>query len=461
MWTPDIAGIDGPRYLAVASAIAQAIDSGELPPGTRLPPQRELAERLGVTVGTIGRAYTLAKKRRLVSGEVGRGTFVEGERPATQRVEFRPAPEEVRVIDLSCYRSPAEGIPELIAGGLTALGEHAALLPFHKYPPGAGYPTHRRAGAAWLSRVGLAAEPERVLVCGGAQQGLMVALAALAAPGETILCEAVTYAGLKALAGFYNLRLYGIEIDEHGLVPASLAAACQRSSAKILFLQSTLHNPTTATMPPGRREEIAAIARRHGLTIIEDDAASGALAKRPPPIAAIAPECTCYIVSLSKSLSPAFRLGYLVSPPALVERLENTLHTMTLGASPIVGELVTSLIVNNTANEIAARTLRETERRYAIAMEVLGGSGLRAHPASIHMWLRLPEPWNPNDFAATARRNAVAVVSSTNFAVDNVTVEPAVRVSLACGASHQVLRKGLALLAEILATRPQPLPAII
>jgi DNA-binding transcriptional MocR family regulator len=96
MWTPEIARINGPRYLAVASAIVQAIDSGELPPGAQLPPQRELADRLGVTVGTIGRAYALAKKRKLVSGEVGRGTFVAGDRPGVPSVDFSPAPQESR-----------------------------------------------------------------------------------------------------------------------------------------------------------------------------------------------------------------------------------------------------------------------------------------------------------------------------------------------------------------------------
>src|SRR5690349_16733362 len=135
MWIPDISKIDGPRYLAVAGAIANAIDSGELPPGSQLPPQRDLADKLGVTVGTIGRAYALAKKRRLVTGEVGRGTFVRGPRPEGRGANIIPEGDS-RTIDLACYRSPVEGLTEALAKTFAEVGERSTLLPLHKYPPG-------------------------------------------------------------------------------------------------------------------------------------------------------------------------------------------------------------------------------------------------------------------------------------------------------------------------------------
>src|SRR5690606_3291942 len=113
MWVPDLSKIAGPRYLAVASAIADAIDSGELPPGTQLPTQRDLAKRLGITVGTIGRAYALARKRRLITGEVGRGTVVEGPRRDLAAARTIPAADP-RTIDLGCYRSPVEGLSEAL-----------------------------------------------------------------------------------------------------------------------------------------------------------------------------------------------------------------------------------------------------------------------------------------------------------------------------------------------------------
>src|SRR5262245_21265372 len=141
MWTPDIRGLQGPRYIVIATAIAQAIDSGELPPGTQLPPQRDLAESLGVTVGTVTRAYALVSEKNLVTGEVGRGTFVRAARNVGQRLEFRPTAPE-RTVDFSCYRAPIAGLGDLVSASLATLAQRAALLPLQKYPPAAGLPAH-------------------------------------------------------------------------------------------------------------------------------------------------------------------------------------------------------------------------------------------------------------------------------------------------------------------------------
>src|SRR5690606_12657814 len=115
--------------------------------------------------------------------------------------------------------------------------------------------------------------------------------------------------GAKALAALQSLQLDGVALDEHGMLPDALEAACAASGARVVYLQPTVHNPTTALMPVERRQRIAEIARAHDLILIEDDAAASALTDRPPPIAAFAPERTCYITSVSKSISPAFRLA--------------------------------------------------------------------------------------------------------------------------------------------------------
>src|SRR3954462_11528575 len=125
MWTPQIKSIEGPRYLALVSAIVKAIDSGQLPPGAQLPPQRELADRLGLTVGTISRAYSIVRKRNLVSGEVGRGTFVSGNpagataaRPDSRPHAHAQSSHETRRVDLACFRAPATALAEPIAAVL-------------------------------------------------------------------------------------------------------------------------------------------------------------------------------------------------------------------------------------------------------------------------------------------------------------------------------------------------------
>jgi DNA-binding transcriptional MocR family regulator len=460
LWVPDISHTDGPRYMAVAGAIVKAIDNGELPPGTQLPPQRDLAQKLGVTVGTIGRAYSIVKKRRLVTGEVGRGTFVVGDE--TERSSGRITPEPTaHTLDLVCYRSPLQGLNEAVAAGLVQLGEGATLPPIHKYPPNAGFITHRTAGATWISRYGMQVTPEQIVLTGGAQQGIMVALTTLCTAGDTVMTESLTYSGLRALAVMLGLKLRGIEMDAEGMIPAALVAACEKSDSRVLYLQPTLHNPTAAMMPLARRKRIVEIARKFNLTIIEDDAAASALRDRPAPVSALAPERSLYITSVSKSIGPAFRLGYIAAPIALQPRIANALHTMCLSVSPIVPELVASMIADGSAERIAENNLLELKERHRMALETLKGFTVRSHPAAPFMWILLPGDWDADSFAAAAKANGVSLVSADYFAVDRANVPAAIRISLNSGSSHQVLKQALSIGRSLLDKPPEPQALVI
>ncbi|MBN8992109.1 MAG: PLP-dependent aminotransferase family protein [Rhizobiales bacterium] len=453
MWTPDIRDLEGPRYIVIATAIAQAIDNGELPPGTQLPPQRDLAESLGVTVGTVTRAYALASEKNLVTGEVGRGTFVKAGRNVGQRLEFRPAALE-RTVDFSCYRAPIAGLGDLVSASLTTLAQRAALLPLQKYPPAAGLPAHRAVAAEWLGRLGLSVRAEDVLICAGVQQAIHVTLATLAGPGDTILTDELTYPGLKALAGLQGLRLVGVGMDREGMRPEALREAVARTGASVVALQTTLHNPTIATMSLERRQAIADVAEELRLTLFEDDAQAAILAERPAPLAALAPERTVYSTGLAKGLSPAFRTGFIVCPPALNEALSNTLHAMTLGPTPFVGEMVSSILSHPELDRVIARMREIIAERVAFAVDFLGPDRVRSHPASVHMWLSLPPEWRPLDFEAAARRKGVAVVAADNFATDGVRPPGAVRLSLSPGAGDNLLHRGLITLKGMLDSRP-------
>jgi DNA-binding transcriptional MocR family regulator len=460
MWVPDISRIEGPRYLAVAAAIAKGIDNGELPPGTQLPPQRDLAEKLGVTVGTVSRAYALAKRRRLVDGEVGRGTFVKGDRQEARGARIIPESDS-RTVDLACFRSPVDGLTEALAKAFTEVGERSSLFPLHKYPPASGFLTHRTAGAAWIGRVGFEVSPENVLLCGGAQQAIMIALTAFARSGETILTESLTYSGVKALAALHGIGLAGVAMDEDGMVPEALDAACQTTNARVVFLQPTVHNPTTALMPIERRRRIAEIARARDLILIEDDAAASALTDRPPPIAALAPERTCYITSVSKSVSPTFRLAYVAAAPKLLDSLASTFHTMALAVPPFTAEVMALMISNGVADQITRRYLHEMQRRHDVALDILKDYHVAAHPAAFYVWLTLPTHWHAEDFAAATKSEGVSVVSADSFAVGHNGFIQAVRVSLNPGSSIEVLKTGLKSLASILSSRPRLRPTII
>jgi len=454
MWIPDITKLEGPRYLAVATAIAKAIDGGELPPGAQLPPQRDLAIKLGVTVGTISRAYTLAKKRKLVSGEVGRGTFVSGSRDEGNSANIIPQ-MDARAVDLACYRTPVADLSEAVAKTLNELADRADLLPLHRYPPASGFLSHRAAGAAWIARSGLEVAPDSILICNGAQQALSLTLNALAGPGEKLLTETVTYSGVKALATLNGIELCGVAMDEQGVIPEALDQMAEVSEARLVYLQPTVHNPTTALMPSERRRKVAEVLRRHDLTLIEDDAGCSALTDRPEPISALVPERSIYITSVSKTLSPAFRIGYLSAPAHMLESIQSVFHANVLGASPLMAELVSQMISSGRAHEIAQRNLEESARLNRTALRLLKGHEVHSNPACFYLWLVLPRQWSAEEFAAAARSDGVSVVPADNFLASRDASVHGVRVSLNPSFNPDVLHKGLDVLNRLLNTAPR------
>jgi DNA-binding transcriptional MocR family regulator len=310
--------------------------------------------------------------------------------------------------------------------------------------------------AAWLQRVGLDVEPERVVITSGAQHGAAVVLAAIAKPGDLVLTEEVTYSGIKALVSLLHLQLRGLPMDHHGLTPTGFEAACRSGSPRVLFCMSTLQNPTGRTMPAERRREIAAIAVAHDVAVLEDDV-NGFLPSDPvPPIASFAPAHTYYITGTSKSLGPGLRIGYVVPPAQRVERIAATIRATTWLTAPLLAELVTLWIENGEADAMAGWKRDEIAARYGIAREILGPWLTDAGQISFHVWLPLPEPWRTETFVAQARSRGVVVNSSEEFTVGRDSAPHAVRVCLGATISRERLTEGLRRLAELLHTAPEP-----
>jgi DNA-binding transcriptional MocR family regulator len=460
IWAPDLRTRQGPRYLAVADALADDVATGRLRPGARLPTHRDLADRLGVTVGTVSRAYAEAARRGLTSGEVGRGTFV---RPAAAEPTAGAAGDARGLIDLTANLPPVTGEEERgggLARALESLARRSDLGRLLGYAPDGGAPEHRAAGAAWMRRAGPAARPEDVLVTSGSQHALTAALATLLRPGDLLLTEALTYAGIKALAGLLHLRVQGVALDQHGLRPDALAEACG-GAAKALYLVPNLQNPTTALMPEGRRREIAAVARAHGLTVVEDDPHGPLLEDPPPPLAAFAPERTCYVTGTSKVLAPGLRIGFLRAPAPLVPRLAAAIRATTWMAAPLMAEIAARWIRDGTAERILKRKRQEAAARQRLAAAALARFSFQSHPAAYHFWLHLPEPWRSETFTDAARRRGVAVAPAQAFVVGRIAVPHAVRLCLGGTAGREPLEKGLRVLAGILETAPEAAPAIV
>lgn len=452
-WRPDLSTLTGPAYLALVEALAKAIAEGRLRPGDRLPPQRQLAERLGLSLSTVTRACNEAARRGLLDGTVGRGSFVR--RPAAgalpEATLARPADGP---IDFANNLPGAGGggaalahtLADLAAagglGGLLDRGseqEEAALL---------------APAARWLADFGLPAAERGLLATVGAQQGLLVALLALARPGDSLLVEASTYAGALALARHLDVRLRPVALDGEGLRPDALEQACRAGGARLLYTMPTLQTPTAVTQPLGRRQALAEVARRCDLTVIEDDV-YGFLAPGLPPLAALLPERTLHLSSTSKCLAPGLRVGFLQAPAALLPRLRAAVTATSWMPPPLMVAIAARWLDDGTAAALAEEQRREATARQALARAILPPACLSGDERGYHLWLRLPEAWQPDAFEAAAAMAGVALRGAGAFAADSARVPRAVRLCLSHEPQRARVRAGLERIAELLATGPR------
>jgi DNA-binding transcriptional MocR family regulator len=411
MWLPELDGRKRPVYRAIADAIDEDVQKGTLRAGTRLPPHRDLADRLGVTVTTITRAYTEATRRGLIAGHVGRGTFIRG----TSQTEDEP---ENGPLDLSMNILMPDKEVAVLEKHLFA----RRVLPWTQllgYVPSRGHLRHRQAMAQWLAQCGFTADPERIVLTAGAQHAMAVAVAAVTKPGDTLLVEDLTYSGARLLARQMNLKLKGVAMDVEGLRPDALERAVRTTRARVLYCMPRLQNPTSAVMSERRRRQLASIADKHRLVVIEDDT-YGFLSPEREPLAALLPERTIFITSLSKSLFPGLRLGCAVPPVSLVEKITSAVWATMINTSPIGADIMSSWIEDGTAARIAEWKRHEVSARQQMARRLLNGERLQTHPSSPHMWLQLSGRWDSDSFAAHARTRGVVVNAAHEFTVGDV-----------------------------------------
>lgn len=462
IWTPDLSSYQGPRYLAIADALAADIAGGQLAPGTRLPTHRDLAYRLGITVGTVSRAYAEAKRKGLTTGEVGRGTYIKGgdeNNGSHPDLLVHEAPKDMFDFSLNL---PAKGpAVQALAHTLGELSRNNALAPLLDYQPDAGMRRHRAAGAKWLGLAGIKTTADNVIVTNGAQNGMMVSFAAATRPGDTVLTASVTYPGIKEVAAPLDLRLAGVEMDEFGICPDAFEEACTAHRPQVLYCVPTLQNPTSRIMPEERRLEIAAIARAHGVTIIEDDVYGLLPEDRPPPIAALAPDITIYITSLSKSIAPGLRVGFMYAPDHMIDAIGAVIRGDCRMATPLMAEIATRWIESGTAQSMSDWQCEEVVRRQAVATEVLQGTDFETDPNSYHIWLTLPEPWRAEEFATQLHAKKVAVLPAEAFVIGRGHPPHAVRICI--GSAHNLdhLRDGLTIITETLKAQSCPGQCIV
>ena len=450
-WTPDLASSDKPRYLAIADAIADDIGAGRLAVGDRLPPQRKLAKRLDVDFTTVARGYVEAQKRGLIESKVGQGTFVR-DKPKPRRNQPAPAP---RPVDLSMNLPPEPDDPELIermqAGVEFISRDIVSLL---RYQGFGGTQADKDAASSWLGRRALVPAQERIFVSPGAHPALLGILTILAKPGDSIVCEAITYPGIRSIAAQLGLQLIGLPMDAEGIDVDALVDACKTAKPKALYLNPTLQNPTTLTISDQRRRDIAAVARRFKLPIVEDDAYGFIPTHGHAPFAAIAPDLTWHVAGLAKCIGAGLRAAYVVVPDTRSTwPFAAALRAATVMASPFTVALVTRWIEDGTADTLLRFIRNETTARQKLVSDILPKGIYKSDPLSFNIWVELPALWNRAAFVGHMRSTAIGVVASDAFTASGPPIE-AVRVCIGGPIGRPRLAAGLEYMTHALTESP-------
>ncbi len=449
-WLPDLDSADGPKYLAIADAMAAAIEAGDLRGGDRLPPQRDLAARLGVDLTTVTKAYDQARNRGLIVARGRAGSFV--------------LPQDVMAAAPPPRDTGMNMPPEVEGGSLLVSWERttSALLSapgaggrLH-YVPAGGSEADRIAGTKIFERVSLASHPDEVIVTSGSQSALHAIIGAALAPGDTVACGPYVYPGFLALARKAGLKLAPMARIE----AANLEALCRTRKIAALYLVPTNDNPTTTTLNADERAAIAEVALRHAIQIIEDDA-YGLLDERPlAPLASLAPELGWYIATSSKIISPALRVAH-VRAPSLRQAmaLAAGVHDTNVMAPPLNAALLTCWVEDGRYDRLIAETRTEAKRRQALAAEILPPASYAAHPCGYHLWVSLRDDSNAAQVGSALAGAGMTAIPADSFSAGDVRA-PVVRVSLGGAIDTAGLRRGLTML-SLYSTSAGPLPPVI
>ncbi|WP_404362886.1 PLP-dependent aminotransferase family protein [Marinobacter sp.] len=455
MWMPDLS-TEGPRYRAIAEAIADSVADGRLAPGEKLPPQRRLADELGVTTGTITRAYAEAERRGWVEARVGSGTYVRSSDGNTGAHFLALSDARDGVIDLSLSLPPPSQLrAESLGRALRAITEDIdALHRSVEYQSEQGTPAHREQLAAWMGRLGMPVDPATLLITQGGQHGISLALHTLIRPGERIAADALTYPGLISAAQQAHIKVLGIPLDDEGMDVDALERICAQQPPRLVYVTPDQNNPTGIMLSETRRLQLAELARRHDFLILEDGVQYLPEAERGTPMHELAPERTLFLFSTAKILGGGMRIGAMKVPELLLKRMGGALRAQSWMVPPLMIETVCRWVSSGDAGRLLAWQTEELGARQRLARERLASFEIQGRPHGANLWLKLPPGLRSAAMQASLEHAGVRVTSAEPFCVGSAAAPQALRLCLSAAPSRDILGQALDRIAEALETPP-------
>ena len=416
------------RYKAVVDRYAQAIRSGQLPAGSRLPTHRTLAAGERLSLATATRIYRELEEMGLVSGETGRGTFVRDlSLPPGHGVDQQVVAADVVDLNFNYPSLPEQG--DALREALRQLAMAGDIDSHLRYQPHAGRLAEREIIARHLTCRHFAPDAENVLIVNGAQHGLAVTVMGLLRPGDVVAVDALTYSGFKVLAALYHLELAAIPCRPEGPDLQALHTLCQQRRVRAVYTMPTLHNPLGWVLNTGQRQALADLARQHDLLIIEDAAYARLVGRPPPPVISYAPERTVYVTGFSKNIATGLRVGVVISPPRYRPEIERAIRATTWNTPTLISSLICAWIEDGTVARFEMQKRQDARQRQQVAREVLCGLPVVSHPDSYFVWLPLGEESRADRLANALMERRISVSTAEPFCV-SATIPQALRIAL-------------------------------
>jgi len=432
-WSPQALDPSLPVYLAIVEALESDILSGRLKAGEKLPPQRQLAQAIGVDLTTISRAYQQARARELVVAQVGKGTFVHASGQAGQEVTPYPS-RAVREIDMGMNIPPLPDDARLVGrmkremSQAVARMSTSALFGYHDF---VGSLSDRKTAARWVARRYEHTDAHRLLIGPGTQSVLLAMLIYLIKDGMSICSEYLAYPGFKSLCQRLKVNCIGLPLDGEGICPDAFREACCNNRVRLLYCTPTMHNPTSLTWSARRRQEIADIAREYDVLIVEDDAYGFITAEDCAPLSSCAPERSFHIAGFAKCVSSGLRVSFVSVPDAnFFQGLSMAMRATSMMVAATSRAMAIQLLTSGCADEITEAIKQEARARQEILQKALIPGSYSTNPDGFHAWLTIPDHLSTADFVTELRSRSIRVVPADVFVLPGHPPPNAVRVCL-------------------------------
>lgn len=446
-WVPTLKMSKKAKYILIAESIERDIQSGKLLHGDRLPPQRIIANYLGINHGTVTRAYKLCEEKGLLSGIVGKGTYVSSN--AGLPVHLLTDHNDENIISLGMVL-PLYETNTFIEKQLKSINELMDYNIALKYCPPEGHIKHRYIAAKWLNQYKVETSPDNIIITSGTQNALSIILVSLFSKSDRIIVDELTYTGLKSLAKYLGIILIPVPSDNSGINIELLEQTCKRENAKGIYLMPDCPNPTSITLDEEKREEIGKIISRYNLLLIEDGACSFTIENKLRPISAFVPDRGFYIYGTSKALNPTLRISYIVSPPKYTKRLQQGINNLNWMASPYTAEMVSLLQTTMKYNQIVKLKLEILEERNRVFDKIFQDFKFPISKTSLFRYLEVPYGRNTMELERIALNRGVQIFSTNRFSVGKNSICNAIRISVSSTDNIKRLEEGLNIVKDVI-----------